>query len=107
MRGGWTCYTGSAGWMYRAGVEAILGLTRQGQMLILNPSFPRHWPQVELAVTFGDRCFSILVRNPLNSGHGIASALVDGVSVAVARGRLLLPLTGGAKQVQVTLGPTT
>jgi cyclic beta-1,2-glucan synthetase len=104
-RGGWTWYTGSAGWMYRAGVEGILGLTRRGQMLVINPCFPRHWPEVEAEVTYGTSQFSILVRNPHASGHSVASALLDGVPVAVEGGRLLLPMTKAHSRVEVTLGP--
>ena len=42
-RGGWTWYTGSAGWMYRLGIEAILGLQRTGQELRLDPCIPKQW----------------------------------------------------------------
>ena len=41
-RGGWTWYTGSAGWMYRAGLESILGFRLQGATLLLDPCIPRH-----------------------------------------------------------------
>ena len=40
-RGGWTWYTGSAGWMYRVGLEAILGLTRRDGALHIDPCIPR------------------------------------------------------------------
>ena len=49
-RGGWTWYTGSAGWMYRAGVEGLLGLTRTGESLHLNPCFPKDWPQISAQI---------------------------------------------------------
>ena len=105
-RGGWTWYTGSAGWMYRAGVEGILGLTRRGQTLIVNPCFPRAWPQVEVELTYAGARFSIRVLNPHASGHGIASAVVDGQPVTTDGGSLRLPLTAGDVQmVEVTLGP--
>jgi hypothetical protein len=50
-RGGWTWYTGSAGWMYRAGIEAILGLRRKGQFLVFDPCIPRLWPGFKLTKT--------------------------------------------------------
>ena len=46
-RGGWTWYTGSAGWMYRAGIEWILGLRLRGTMMHLDPCIPRAWPGFE------------------------------------------------------------
>ena len=42
-RGGWTWYTGSAGWMYRAGIEGILGIRREGDVLVVEPCIPRQW----------------------------------------------------------------
>ena len=44
-RGGWTWYTGSAGWMYRAGLESILGLKRHGASFELDPCIPAAWPE--------------------------------------------------------------
>jgi cellobiose phosphorylase len=49
-RGGWTWYTGAAGWMYRAGLEAILGLRRQGASLWLKPNLPSAWDHAEISV---------------------------------------------------------
>jgi cyclic beta-1,2-glucan synthetase len=42
-RGGWTWYTGSAGWLYRAAVEGILGLQRHGKKIEIVPRIPSHW----------------------------------------------------------------
>ena len=39
-RGGWSWYTGSAGWMYRAGLESILGLRRRGETFVIDPCIP-------------------------------------------------------------------
>jgi cyclic beta-1,2-glucan synthetase len=44
-RGGWTWYTGSAAWMYRAGIEGILGLTRHGALMRFAPCLPKAWPR--------------------------------------------------------------
>ena len=49
-RGGWTWYTGSAGWMYRAGVEGILGIRREGAVLVVDPCIPAAWPGFEATV---------------------------------------------------------
>jgi cyclic beta-1,2-glucan synthetase len=42
-RGGWTWYTGSAGWLYRAAVEGILGIRREADRLIVAPALPGEW----------------------------------------------------------------
>ena len=42
-RGGWTWYTGSAGWLYRAAVEGILGIERRGKQITFRPKLPSHW----------------------------------------------------------------
>ncbi|MEP6828618.1 MAG: glycosyl transferase, partial [Aestuariivirga sp.] len=63
-RGGWTWYTGSAGWMYRAGLEAVLGITREGNKLRIKPSIPAHWPEAEVSIQFGQTTYKLkLVRS--------------------------------------------
>ena len=52
-RGGWTWYTGSAGWMYRLGIEAILGLQRNGQELRLDPCIPKQWTSYAMTYRVG------------------------------------------------------
>ncbi len=63
-RGGWTWYTGSAGWFYRAGLEAILGLTRRGDVIDLKPCIPKDWENVEIAIRIDTTWYDIrLTRN--------------------------------------------
>ena len=47
-RGGWSWYTGSAAWLYRASIETLLGLAVRPGRLSLSPRLPAHWPSVEL-----------------------------------------------------------
>ncbi|WP_428030155.1 GH36-type glycosyl hydrolase domain-containing protein [Ancylobacter sp.] len=61
-RGGWSWYTGSAGWMHRAGVEGILGIRRQGDVLMVEPALPPAWPGFEATVTIGATTCRITVR---------------------------------------------
>jgi cyclic beta-1,2-glucan synthetase len=77
-RGGWTWYTGSAGWLYRAGVEWMLGLRRSGDSLLLDPCLPRAWPRVELRVRYGSSRYLITIDNPHGASRGVATAEVDG-----------------------------
>jgi len=58
-RGGWTWYTGSAGWMYRAGLEAILGFTREGTKLRIKPCVPASWNEFEVTTRFGATRYEI------------------------------------------------
>jgi cellobiose phosphorylase len=61
-RGGWTWYTGSASWMYRLGMEMILGLQRVGEHLQINPNIPKGWSQIQINYRFGTSLYHILVK---------------------------------------------
>ena len=63
-RGGWTWYTGSAAWMYRAGIEGILGIRREGAFLVVDPCIPAAWPGFDATVRLGATCYDIRVENP-------------------------------------------
>jgi cyclic beta-1,2-glucan synthetase len=103
-RGGWTWYTGSAGWMYRAGIEGLLGLTREGDRLRLNPCFPESWPELAATITLGDARYTITICNSDGAGQGIRSADLDGVSLVVAQDGVTLPLRDGTHRVTVLFG---
>jgi cyclic beta-1,2-glucan synthetase len=80
-RGGWTWYTGSAAWMYRAGLESILGLTQRGDHLAIAPCIPRAWQGFSVRWRHRSSTYLIEVTNPehLNGGH--AQATMDGMPV--------------------------
>jgi cyclic beta-1,2-glucan synthetase len=80
-RAGWTWYTGAAGWMYRAGLESILGLRRRGTTFAIDPCIPQAWPAYSLACRFGETKYAIEVENPQRRSRGIASAELDGMAV--------------------------
>ncbi|MCC5984499.1 MAG: glycosyl transferase [Rhodobacteraceae bacterium] len=103
-RGGWTWYTGSAAWMHRAGIEGLLGLTRAGGEIILDPCFPKAWPQMSATVRFGDTLLAILIENPGRTGRGVAAAALDDAPLTLADGRLRLRLSGRSHRLVVTLG---
>ena len=79
-RGGWTWYTGAAGWAYRLGLEAVLGLRRAGGGWSLDPHLPGSWPGFELALRDGATVFHVHVENPRGVNHGVAEASLDGQS---------------------------
>ncbi|MGE5276093.1 MAG: GH36-type glycosyl hydrolase domain-containing protein [Acidobacteriota bacterium] len=77
-RGGWTWYTGSAAWMYRVGLEGILGLTRQGGTFSVNPCVPGSWPGFSIAWRFGSARYDITVENPEGRRRGVSHVELDG-----------------------------
>ena len=81
-RGGWTWYTGAAAWMWRLGVEAILGLRKENGGLRVAPSIPPTWPGFEATVKIGAQECHVVVDNTSGAGHGVSSVTLDGVAVA-------------------------
>jgi cyclic beta-1,2-glucan synthetase len=77
-RGGWTWYTGSAGWMYRAGLEGILGFRLRGATLELDPCIPRGWPRFDLVLRYHSSRYEIAVENPQAVSRGVVRVEVDG-----------------------------
>jgi cyclic beta-1,2-glucan synthetase len=93
-RGGWTWYTGSAAWMYRAGIVGILGLRREGAVLVVKPCLPKSWPQFEVTVKLGDTRYDICVERAGNQLEGVPSITLDGSSLPYAGTAIHLPLDG-------------
>ncbi len=77
-RGGWTWYTGSAGWLYRVGLETILGFQRHSSRLRLNPCIARTWPHFEIVYRHKTATYRITVENPHGVEHGVREVAVDG-----------------------------
>jgi cellobiose phosphorylase len=77
-RGGWTWYTGSAGWMYRTGIESILGLRVQGNGLRLEPCIPQNWPGYEISYRYKSTRYKIKVKNVNGKGHTVTACEMDG-----------------------------
>ena len=63
-RGGWTWYTGSSSWFYKAGIEYILGLKIQGDKLQINPCIPKDWKEFKLKYEYKNTIYDITVQNP-------------------------------------------
>jgi cyclic beta-1,2-glucan synthetase len=80
-RGGWTWYTGSAGWMYQTAVEGLLGLRRSGAIFSVDPCIPAMWPQFTIDWRVGSTHYHITVTNPEHESCGVRSAEVDGLPV--------------------------
>ena len=105
-RGGWTWYTGSAGWMYRAGIESILGFRLRGALLSIDPTIPRAWPAYEITFRYHAAEYAITVENPRGATRGVTAAELDGAPLAVTgRGAAEIGLVQeGRHRVRVVLG---
>jgi cyclic beta-1,2-glucan synthetase len=104
-RGGWTWYTGSAGWMYRAGLEAILGFRVQGTSLLLTPCIPEKWPRFEIVFKYRSSRYEILIDNPLGVSCGVAHAELDGNALPPdLQTRIPLVADGSIHSVRLILG---
>jgi cyclic beta-1,2-glucan synthetase len=103
-RGGWTWYTGSAGWLYRAGIEAILGLRLQGAFLLLDPCIPKAWPRFEIVFKYRSARYEITVENPRGVSRGVSYAALDGNPLPEGATRVPLADDGQTHPVRVLLG---
>jgi cellobiose phosphorylase len=101
-RGGWTWYTGSASWLYRVALEAILGFRREGNTLRFEPCVPPSWPRFEMTYRHRSATYQILVDNSAGTGRLVRSVELDGEPLP----SFSVPLSDGAKthKVRVELG---
>ncbi|MBZ5645100.1 MAG: phosphorylase [Acidobacteriia bacterium] len=102
-RGGWTWYSGSAGWLYRAGLEWILGFRVRGTMLSIDPCIPRNWPGYSIHFRYRSSTYEIRVDNPNGVSHGVSSISLDGMTLLDLT-NISLADDGAMHQVLVVLG---
>jgi cyclic beta-1,2-glucan synthetase len=100
-RGGWSWYTGSASWMYRVGLESILGFTRRGSTLRMEPSVPADWPSFALDYRFGTATYEITVEQPAAVRGSHAIVVLDGEPIEGAA----LPLVDDGQRHVVVVRP--
>lgn len=98
-RGGWTWYTGSAGWMYRIALEAILGFTKQGDTLRIDPRVPSGWDKFSITYRYAGSSYEIDVTRD-GGGAGVAISL-DGAEAT--DGVIPLRDDGATHSVRVSL----
>jgi cyclic beta-1,2-glucan synthetase len=103
-RGGWTWYTGSAGWMYRAGLEWILGFRLRDKELEIEPCIPTVWKGFEMSFKYHSARYDIAVENPRGVNRGVTRVEVDGKALSAGTARIGLIDDGGVHQVRVVLG---
>ncbi len=103
-RGGWTWYSGSAGWMYRAGLEWILGFRLRGKALLIDPCIPSRWPGFEIVYRYGSTRYEIAVENPRSVSRGVTSVELDGKALAQRPAQIELADDHATHRVRITLG---
>jgi cellobiose phosphorylase len=101
-RGGWTWYTGSAGWFYRVILESILGVRRVGDRLEFNPCVPPEWSHYEVTLRFGTATYRIRVENPNGTESGVVMIWLDN-QMQPARSVALFD-DGRTHEIRVVLG---
>jgi cyclic beta-1,2-glucan synthetase len=99
-RGGWSWYTGSASWLYRVGLEAILGFQLRGSRLRIDPCVPPGWADYEITYRRGSATYHVVVENAAGTGRGVGSLTLDGKPVP--EGSIDLADDGRPHEVRVT-----
>ncbi len=102
-RGGWSWYTGAAGWMYRAGIEFILGFKLRGREILIDPCIPEHWRSFKIRYRAKRSTYDFVIDNPQGVARGVLRVELDGNELS----GLAVPLMddAGVHSVRVTLGP--
>ncbi|HWQ29362.1 MAG TPA: glucoamylase family protein [Negativicutes bacterium] len=101
-RGGWTWYTGAAGWMYNVGMQQILGFKKKGGKILMDPCIPKDWPEYNIRYKHGkSTVYSITVKNPNRINKGEVLILQDGKRLE--GNEILLAEDGKEHLVEITL----
>ena len=101
-RGGWTWYTGSSGWLYRVGLESILGFQLRGNRLEVKPCIAAAWKQYEITYRHRSATYHIVVENPNGIEHGVKNVTLDGETQT--SNAIELADDGKRHEVRVVLG---
>lgn len=101
-RGGWSWYTGAAGWMYRTGLESILGFQKNGDTLVMEPCIPAKWQRYAIQYRYMDTRYAIIVQNPDGICRGVREVRLDGQ--LVPGNAIPLLNDGQTHEVEVLLG---
>ena len=108
-RGGWSWYTGAAGWIYRAAIEHVLGVRKEGDALIISPSIPSHWSEFEITYRHRNVAYHISVTNPGAVSRGLVAASDNTGELQIRDDRsVIVPLNSDKEQhIKLTMGLQT
>ncbi len=101
-RGGWSWYTGSAAWLYRVGLESILGFKQSGDRLVIDPCIPPDWRDYQIIYQYRSAKYRISVENPQGLERGVSTIHVDGR--LMENGEVTLADDGQDHDVRVFMG---
>lgn len=99
-RGGWTWYTGSSSWFYKAGIEYILGLKVENEYLKIEPCIPKDWKEYQIRYKWKDSVYNIKVKNPEGKSTGVTKVIVNGIET---ENRIKLDGSGKVYNMEVVL----
>jgi cyclic beta-1,2-glucan synthetase len=104
-QGGWSWYTGSAGWMYRVALESVLGVQFNGNSLLLNPVISKNWVGFTVDLLLDDHTtkYHIEILNPNKLQTGLLVGTLDGDEVRFSEAPAEILLSKDGKQHQVCL----
>lgn len=91
-RGGWTWYTGAAGWMYRLSIETLLGVQLEADQLSITPCVPAHWTSYKIHYRYRETMYHITMQRVANTSEDVIEVKLDGVKVSS-------PAVDGAMQI--------
>jgi cyclic beta-1,2-glucan synthetase len=80
-RGGWTWYTGSSSWYYKAGIEYILGLKIEKGVMKISPCIPKDWKEYSIRYKYENSIYNIKIKNPNGKNTGVTKVFLDGNEV--------------------------
>ncbi len=104
-RGGWTWYTGAAGWLYQAGIESVLGLRVRAAKLTFQPCIPTAWRSYQMTLHYKTAIYEITVENPHSVSCTLASIELNGMIQPDQT--ITLSDDGGTHRVRVLMGEQT
>ena len=88
-RGGWTWYTGSSSWMYKAAIEYILGLKIEEGILSIKPAISSNWKEYSIRYEYKETTYNIKVKNPNGKNKGIEKFLLNGEEIKEKKIKLI------------------
>jgi cellobiose phosphorylase len=107
-RGGWTWYSGSSSWLFKAALDWILGVRPTRDGLLVDPCIPRSWREYSVRRRFRGAVYVIVVKNPHGADSGVATVRIDGVERRQDGDRPLnlLPVlpAGTEHEVEIVMG---
>lgn len=80
-QGGWTWYTGSSSWYYKAGIEYLLGLKVEKGYIRIEPCIPKEWKEYQMQYKWKESIYNIKVKNPEGKNTGVSKVILNGEEV--------------------------